>query len=115
MIPQPITKETISQFLQECSVISDLPKETCLTLHLGNIVKFYIIRIGIHPVIESWDELRQLLTYAISTGKSKTRGKPFNIRFTGGNMPVWLVMRIYALCVFECDAMFYAGDCIIKI
>ena len=113
---EQVSKETKDQFVRECTILRLLPNEVCLTIQLGNIIRFYTTRIGIHPVLESWDELRQLLMNAIEIAKrAKPEGKSFHIRFAGGQMPVWLVMRIYSLCVYEADALFYAGDCIIKI
>ena len=116
MTEKAIRPETIDQFLKECTIIRLLPNEVCLTINLGNIVQFYIKRIGIHPVLESWEELRQLLGCALQMAKKpKPENIPLHIRFAGGNMPVWLVMKIYSLCVYEADGLFYAGDCIIKI
>lgn len=111
-----ISQQTIDGFLRECVTLKALTSEIVLTINLGAIVQFYRTRIGIHPVTESWDELRDLLMYAINDAKTAQKDEPvFNIRFVGGNLPVWLVMRIYALCVFEADGLFYAGDCVIKI
>lgn len=113
---QEVSQRTKDQFIRECTSLRILPSEVCLTIDFSKIVSFYTVRIGIQPVLESWEELRELLVNAISIGKkAKTEKMPFHIRFTGGSVPVWIVMRIYALCVYEADAMFYAGDCIIKI
>jgi hypothetical protein len=113
---QEISQGTKDQFINECAILRTLPKEVCLTFNFEKIVRFYQTRIGLHPVLESWEELRALVLNAIEIAKAaKTDKRPFHIRFAGGGIQTWLVMRLYALCVYEADAMFYAGDCIIKI
>lgn len=113
---QEVSQKTKDEFIQECCILRILPNEVCLTIQLGNIVQFYIHRVGLHPVLESWDELRVLLINALTIAKSaNSEKKPFHIRFAGGNVPVWLVMRIYSLCVYEADQIFYIGDCVIKV
>jgi len=111
-----VTKRSKEHFMHECTELKLLGQELCLTIKLSNICTFYQTRIGIHPVLESWEELRKLLENVLNIAKgAKGEGQQFHIRFVGGTIPVWLVMRIYALCVYEADALFYAGDCIIKI
>ena len=113
---KPVTQKSKDLFIKECTILRVLAKEVCLTLNFGNIVQFYTARIGIHPVLESWEELRQLIINAVAIAKTATpKGKPFHIRFAGGGIQPWLAMKIYSLCVYEADALFYAGDCIIKI
>lgn len=111
-----ISQQAKIEFANECTILKPLATEICLNINLDSIVLYYKKRIGIHPLLESWEELRLLLSWVLVTARTKAPGGlPLHVRFTGGGMCVWLVMRIYALCVFEADALFYAGDCLIKI
>jgi hypothetical protein len=113
---EEVSQQSKDQFVAECIILKTLEDEVCLTINLAGIIQYYRARIGIHPVLESWVELRELVLHSITLAKSQQTGKvPLHIRFVGGSAPVWLVMRIYALCVYEADALFFAGDCLIKI
>lgn len=116
MTEKAVSQKSKDLFMRECTILRVLSAETCLTLNFTDITKFYTTRIGIHPVLESWEELRQLIINVIAVAKqANPEGKPFHIRFAGGGVQTWLVMKVYSLCVYEADALFYAGDCIIKI
>lgn len=108
--------EVQTAFIQECMILHENEKECALTFHLDRIAPFYIRRIGIGPVLNSWEEMREMIDFGVRSAKEKCpEGHPFVVRLTGGNVPPWLLLKIYTVVVYLCDSVFYIGDLAIRI
>jgi ABC-type glucose/galactose transport system permease subunit len=111
-----VDQAVASDFIKSCITVHTFQKELAMTIHLGGVVSFYVNRIGLPPVVSLWDEIREILDGAVAEAK---RRKPpdiaFSIRLAGGGVPVWLCLKIFAAVVFQCDSVFYVGDCVVKI
>lgn len=111
--------QVIDGFIKRSVAVHLLPGEFALTINLGGILNFYIDRLGIPPVATSWEEIQQMLDIAVKRAKASKPAEPkelpFNIRIIGGGIPVWLCVKVYAVMVYQCDAIFYVGDSVIKL
>lgn len=111
-----VTDQLGATYFKAVMVATKFPAELALTINLQAIVGYYVSRVGIPPLVGFWEEIRVLTLWCINNIKQKNAEKlPFIIRFAGGGVPVWLVMKLYALVVYECDSVYVAGDVIVKI
>jgi hypothetical protein len=111
-----VSEQVGTNFFKATMIATKFPAEFALTINLQAILGYYVSRIGVPPLVSFWEEIRALTLWGINNIKQKNVEKlPFVIRFTGGGAPVWLVMKLYALVVYECDSVYVAGDILIKI
>ena len=111
-----MNQEVAEAFIQSCTTLTDTQEQIELTIRMSEIVYFYIDRLGIGPVIDSWEEIRETVQVAVDRAKKNDiDNRPLVIRLTGGGVPTWLVLRIYAAVVYECDSIFYVGDVAVRI
>jgi hypothetical protein len=102
-------------FATRCIHVRPLPKEMSLTIDLNAIAHFYIDTIGIVPVIQTWEEVRELIIHTINEAiKSKSSDVDFVIKIMGYGPP-WMVIKIYAAVVLYCDRIYYIGDAAIQL
>ena len=109
----------VEGFIKRSVAVHLLPGEFAFTVNLGGIMSFYIDRLGIPPVATSWDEIREMLDIAVKRAKTTKPAEPanlpFNVRLIGGGVPVWLCLKVYSVLVYQCDAIFFVGDSVIKL
>ena len=111
-----ITEQVGVNFFKTAMVANKFASEFALTINMPSLCGYYVSRVGIPPVVNMWEEIRALVLWCINNVKLKNVEKlPFVIRFVGGGVPVWLILKLYALVVYECDSVYAVGDIVVKI
>ena len=110
-----VKPEVIRAFNQRCTRVRTLQHEYALTIDFSSILGFYIDCIGIPPAIQTWEEIRECLVFAVEAARARRPDKlDFNIRLTGP-APAWLAIKVYSAVVLYCDNIFWVGDTVIKL